>query len=114
MTFDDYLVTLRKTTFAGYIDGHPDVVQLNSLLSRGLLLVPTEVQIMALSLYLGQVWATTFNDHILLDDGTVFLLDLEKRLAIFNAVATAGFTGAMEHLPAIFKQLYRDTKLGGH
>lgn len=112
MTFDEYVAVLNKATFAGFIDGHPDVVQLNTLLSQGLMRVPTEVQIVALSLYLGQLWATTQGDHLALDDGTVFLLDFEKRVAIFKATAGAGFASAMEHLPSIFAELYKDMKRG--
>lgn len=107
MTFDRYLEELNRTSFAGFVDGHPDVLILAGNLARALIEVPTEVQVVALSLYLGQVWAAAVNDHIRLDDGTVFLLDLEKRLAIFGATAGAGYAEAMKHLPAIFAELHK-------
>ncbi len=106
MTFEDFLAKFKQGTFGDIIEGHAEVVNVNMQLAHFLRYIPTEVQIVAMSLFLGQIWATTQANHLRLDDGTVVLLDFDKRIALFEATARASFVEAMRQLPALQSSIY--------
>lgn len=105
MTFDDFLARLRERNYGDFIMERPDVPVICLALAKGFMMIPSETQIVALSLYLGQVWAASQGDVIRSEDGFAFMLDFEKRVALFEVTARAAFVEAMRDLPTLMQKL---------
>lgn len=112
MSFDDFVAAIKSRGYNSIVEGDRRVVDINLALAQGFIDTHPETQIVALALYLGAVWAASLGETVKADDGSLFMMDFDKRMVLFEAVAGASFRQAMEGLPAILQKVGGNVK--GH